>query len=306
MNTHNTSSSSSTHTSLEETSKQLKVRGYKVTEEYDENGRLSKVSGEPPALKTWFGRSRWDWLQVFLQLLTAAALPVALFFATQSFASQQDNANKLAAQDQQREAALQAYLDHMSDLLLGNNTGKESPSLASAKSTDEISEVASVQTLTILRNLDSHRKVIVIQFLYGAKLIGQAGFNPGFRISPIIILSGADLTGIDITNEFMMGIDLSGTNLSNAHLSGTDLSAAVLSGADLTHADLSNANLPLTNFSYAALIHANLSHSNLSGADFTGADLAYANLANTLTGSDILKGTKNCQEAILPKDAKCT
>ena len=302
MNTHSTSSSPSTRTSLEETSKQLKVRGYKVTEEYDENGTLSKVSGERPDLKTWFGRSRWDWLQVFLQLLTAVALTVALFFAAQLFASQQDNASKLAAQDQQREAALQAYLEHVSDLLLGNNTGKGSPSLASAKSTDEISEVASVQTVTILRNLDSRRKVIVIQFLYGAKLIGQVG--PEFYISPIIDLSGADLTGIEITNKFMMGIDLSGTNLSNAHLSGIDLSAANFSGADLTQADLSNTNLPDANFTSAKLIHANLSSTNISATNFTSADLAYANFTNVQI-ERVLKDTENCKEAILPKGLTC-
>ena len=204
-----------------------------------------------------------------------------------------------AMADQQRETALQAYLDHMSDLLLGNNTGLGSPSLRTAHQNDQTSQVARARTLTVLRNLDGKRKGIVLQFLHDAGLLGTAS-----GAMAIVNLNGADLTQVNLSER----ANLSGANLSKADLSGADLRGADLSGANLTETKLSNANLSdanLTsatlaggvNLSYAILKDANLtaailtgganlSNANLSDANLTGATLAReVNLADTdLTG----------------------
>ena len=76
--------------------------------------------------------------------------------------------------------------------------------------------------------------------------------------------------------------DLSGAKLSGADLSWADLSRAKLSGADLSGADLSWAKL-----SGADLSGADLSRADLSGADLSGADLSGAK--GLTSAADFLK-----------------
>jgi hypothetical protein len=80
-------------------------------------------------------------------------------------------------------------------------------------------------------------------------------------------------------NANLSGANLSGADLSWANLSGADLSWANLSWANLSGADLSAANLLWANLSGANLSGANLSAANLSGANLSGADLSAANLS---------------------------
>ena len=75
-------------------------------------------------------------------------------------------------------------------------------------------------------------------------------------------------TVIDLDNTELTGADLSGLQLSR-----TDFSGANLGGAKLIGADLYNANL-----THAKLTRADLYNANLTGASFTYADLTYANL----------------------------
>ena len=270
---------------LEEVIQALRKRGYKVSEEYDTAG-LSKVSGEPALGKTW-----WEKLQLLLQIITAIALPIAIFFGAQYFSDKQTTASQAAAQDQQREAALQSYLDRMSDLLLGNNTGKNSPSLASAHSNDVISQVASSRTLTVLRDLDGKRKGVVLQFLYDAKLIG--GFT-----DPIVDLAGADLSNADLTAADLSNADLTAADLSNADLEIAFLNGTTLSGADLTAADLKGAQLKGAHLQFADLKGAQLKGAHLQFADLTRTDLSNADLSST----DITQ--QQVDEAITCKDTQ--
>ena len=117
-------------------------------------------------------------------------------------------------------------------------------------------------------------------------------------------LSGANLSGADLSGAYLYGAnlsvaDLSGANLSGAYLSVANLSKTNLSGANLSKANLSKANLygadlSKTNLSGANLSKANLSVANLSGAYLYGADLSGANLSKAslsgayLSGADLL------------------
>ena len=179
-------------------------------------------------------KTLWDWLQIFIQLLTALALPIALFLATQWFSTQQSQASELASErqhqtdtqiatDQQQEAALQAYLGQMSDLLLIDNLRKSRPG-------DEVRQVARARTLTVLRRLDSARKGYLLLFIYEANLINKN----------VVIVQ---LSDADLRNAAMRFVNLSDADLSGANLSGANLSGANLSGADFYHANLSSANL---------------------------------------------------------------
>jgi hypothetical protein len=96
-----------TVTKIEAVIEELKSLGYKVTEEYSSNGQLSKVSGEHPQRKT-----RWDWLQLLLQILGVIAIPLAIFIGTTYFSTQQNQSSMQIALNQQRATILQTYIDN--------------------------------------------------------------------------------------------------------------------------------------------------------------------------------------------------
>src|SRR5258707_1397583 len=130
------------------------------------------------------GKTLWDWLQL---LIIPAVLAVGgyLFNYTTSKNEQQstqlrDQNERDIASDNQREAALQGYIDKISELLLD----KDHPLRESAPE-DEVRKIARVRTLTVLPRLDKERKRSVLQFLHESGLIDK-----GMKI---IDLDGADL-----------------------------------------------------------------------------------------------------------------
>jgi hypothetical protein len=104
-----------------------------------------------------------------------------------------------------QDAALQAYLDQMGQLLLD----KDRP-LRHSNEDDEVRTLARARTLTVLRRLDGTRKADVVQFVYEAGLICKD-------------------RGV---------LDLRGGDLSGARLFSANLFRAKLSGADLREVDL--------------------------------------------------------------------
>ena len=234
------------------------------------------------------GKTFWDWLQL---LIIPAVLAVGgyLFNYTTSRNEQKttqlrDQTERDISSDNQREAALQAYIDNMSELLLEKNLRKSGED-------DEVRKIARVRTLTVLPRLDGLRKRSVLNFLYESGLIDK-----GKRI---VDLSGADLSGADLR-----GADLRGAILDLAKLSGVYLDGAYLSGAYLSGAILDGAYL-----SGAILIGAELSRANLAGADLTGADLrgAYLNRADlrgAIVTEEQLKQAKLLKGATMPDGKK--
>lgn len=104
---------------------------------------------------------------------------------------------------------------------------------------------------------------------------------------------GANLHGLDLTNNTFITTNFAGANLSHSNLSGDDLTEANLSGANLngavlegatlnsavlTGANLNNANLIGAVLRCATLVGANLQGANLMNADLSGANLQGANL----------------------------
>src|SRR5260221_1700199 len=162
-------------------------------------------------------KTLWDWLQ----LLGVLAIPVAVALGTAGFTTKRGQVSDAENKDNQREAALQAYIDKMSELLLAKN-------LRNSSEEEEVRKIARVWTLTVLRRLDAERKGSVLQFLHESGLIGKD--------KRVIHLTGANLIGANLS-----GANLSGVYLSRADLSGADLSKANLSGANLSEVVLSGA-----------------------------------------------------------------
>jgi uncharacterized protein YjbI with pentapeptide repeats len=264
------------------------------------------------------GKNGWDWIQFFAVLAIPIIVAAGTLYLTQQITFQQTQLSLTAsekqhqtdlqiAQDQQREADLQGYLDRMSDLLLNSHLRESHPE-------DEVSTVARARTLTVLQRLDPGRKTTVVQFLYEAQLIiGKSpvislthadlsnmtlGYilPPSFKvIPPLPSIRTPDLHGVNLSGANLSGADLYADNLSNADLSFANLNSATLADANLSNADLSDTDLSNTDLSYANLSHARLKaadlyHVNMSYTDLSRAELNNANLVDDFMNQTILFG----------------
>jgi uncharacterized protein YjbI with pentapeptide repeats len=229
-------------------------------------------------------KTLWDWLQLFIVPLALAA--IGLWFS-----AQQDTRQQQLEEQRAQDAALQAYLDQMSQLMLEGNL------LRSSEEDSEVRTLARARTQTVLGQLDSDRKGSVVQFLYEADLIKEE--------DPVLNLSGVGLRDANLSQLDLSDANLSGAVLSRADLHGTNLSDAILTRAELNNADLrdatmsganlSEANLNFANLSRAVLNNADLPHADLSGANMSDAFLRYADLREAqlietnLSGADLLR-----------------
>jgi hypothetical protein len=195
------------------------------------------------------------------------------------------------ALDNQGEAALQEYIDKMSELLLDDK-------LREPAEIDKVRKIARVRTLTVLPRLDGGRKKSVLQFLYEAGLI-----NTGMSV-------------VDLT-----GADLSKTNLSHADLRGADLRAAILRGATLGGANLSEANLSKTDLwgaDFNVALGGFIDLSTIGGAkillfdsydsgieaNLRGANLSEAILYGSNATTEQLDKAASLKDAIMPDGSK--
>src|SRR5215217_2385005 len=250
------------------------------------------------------GKTLWDWLH----LLSALAIPVVLAVAGYYFSSQQDERQRLSevrrakseqAIEEQRaqDAALQAYLDQMSQLMLNGN-------LRNSEEDSEVRTLARARTRTVLGRLDSHRKGSVVQFLYEASLIDKE--NPVVSLSGVSLrgakLSGADLSDADLSGANLIEADLTFAIMSGANMSGTYLDKADLSDVNLIETDLSGAVLSGAVLRRAVLSGADLRQTYLNGIDLHGADLSGTNLrdARGVTDEQLEEQALTLQGATMP------
>jgi uncharacterized protein YjbI with pentapeptide repeats len=198
------------------------------------------------------------------------------------FNSNQDTISHQIAVDQQRAITLQTYLDRMSDLLITHNLHESKPGA-------EVREVAQVETLAALQQLDQERRGVLVRFLYEADLIN---IDTGHVV---VSLSGAVLSDAVLNSAI-----LSGADLNSAVLSDADLNSIVLSDADLSRADLTGADLSGAVLSDAKLIGAKLTGVKLSGAKLSGALLSGADLRGAKVTSEQLAKTRSVHHTIMP------
>lgn len=268
------------------------------------SGQLSPDTGQPRHIKKskWglSDKTLWDWLQLLVVPIVLAGITFGLGLEQSRINDEnnqkQHNTDIQIATDQQQQTLLQGYLDYITSLILGVNTGKDSPTLINAQLGDEISQVARAHTLVTVARLDPKRKGFLLRFLYDAKLINKSHV--------LIDLYGADLSGADLSNVNLAGVDLNGVNLIGANLEGVNLSEASLNGtlldeaklhyANLFKASLSNLTVRITDetiISHAYLRNADLRAVDLSDANLTNADLNGANVMGAELGAVILNGT---------------
>jgi uncharacterized protein YjbI with pentapeptide repeats len=237
---------------------------------------ITTATMQPPA------KTLWDWMQL-LFIPVVLALGGYLFTITVSrneriAVDRHYQAEREIASDNQREAALQAYIKDMSELLLHEN-------LRNSKEEDEVRSIARVRTLSVLPRLDGKRKRSVVQFLYSSHIIDKD--------RTIVDLSEADLCDAELSNTNLSNANFKDTILKNASFGYTNLSGAIflramLNDTKLGNATLIGANLTNANLSDAWCNEADFSNADLSSADLRGAKLYNAKLREAnLCGADM-------------------
>jgi uncharacterized protein YjbI with pentapeptide repeats len=251
----------------------------------------------------------WDWLQP----LGILAIPVVVGIGTVWFTTKQGQVSDAENKDNQRETALQTYIDNMSELLLHEK-------LRASVKEDEVQKIARVRTLTVLRGLDAARKASVLQFLHEAGLLDKNKCIIDLSEAQLIEanlykanlrgtdlqetnLNGANLSYSNLLYTNLRGTDLTYAKLSEANLRGANLREANLSGADLTSAKLFGAKLFGAKLSGANLRRADLREANLSGANLSGADLREANLSRATVTTEQLEKAKSLKDSTMPDES---
>jgi hypothetical protein len=200
-------------------------------------------------------KTLWDWLQLLVIPAVLAIAGYAINFTInrneQKSTRQRDQTEHEITTDNQREQALQTYIDKMSELLVHEH-------LRESKQEDEVRMIARSHTLTVLRLLNGQRRTAVLEFLNDCKLINKD--------NPIVFLVGAKFEDASLIHYNLAGVGLVGARMSKINLSEADLHEA-----DLRYADLSGANLREADLSKTILVEAYLTGANLTGANLSGA-----------------------------------
>ena len=220
----------------------------------------------PPTKASNFqrGKTLWDWLQL---LIVPLVLAVGGFWLSQM----QKTTEQRRTADNQREAALQAYIDKLSELLLKEHLGELTADGKLNQEGERAQKIARVRTITVLTQLDARRIGYVFAFLREAELMSAT------KDDNAISLKNADLHAVDWSQADLRGANLSGANLSGANLSG----AIFFSIIYVPRAFGGTIVLP--------------NHANLSGADLSGADLSGAKVTD-----EQLATAKSLQGATMP------
>ena len=104
------------------------------------------------------GKTLWDWLQLIF-------IPAVLTLGAIWYSARQNHDLHITL-DNQRETALQTYLDKMSELLLHEN-------LRNSELGDDVRNIARARTLTVLPKLGCHPESCVTIHTVHSKLSGD-------------------------------------------------------------------------------------------------------------------------------------
>lgn len=226
------------------------------------------------------GKTLWDWLDLLVIPVSLTALGFWFQWLQQKRTDVQASIEKVIAENNLREEAVQAYYDRLSDLMIDEK-------LITLSINDPIRiaslDIIRAKSLSILRRLskDGERKGDILQFLFDAELITGLGLD----------LVGADLRGANLIGVVLSGAKLEGVDLGDADLRSTNLQGANLLGVNLKGANLCT-DLDLGKDTLVAVpIRTNLRNTDLHGAVLCGAKL----MGVDLCGSNLLSA--NLQDA---------
>ena len=182
----------------------------------------------------FYGHPLWDWIAIGL-------VSAAIGLVGWHYSRRQREQEEADTREREQDAALSAYLDQMSNLMIDQHLGKDPKD----KGQEEVRQVAQARTIAVLLGLDEDHKRRPLKLVYELGLLKKpdpvlelknAGLD-GANLSELT-LRDACLNGADLRCADLHGADLEGSNLNQADLRGADLRGADLSGTDLTDANL--------------------------------------------------------------------
>lgn len=236
----------------------------------------------------------------FLDLLRITAVPLTIGGGVPLLNWLQKRRELDLENKRTQDAALLAYIDKISELLIDKDLHDKSNEY------DQMRITARARTLAVLRQLDGERKRTVLLFLREARLINKDKFvdhQSNVIYHPHYVgLDGADLSRADLagarlisTNReesvYLKGAVLADANLEGAILEKANLEEAILKNAKLKGADLRNADLQEAVLEGASLVDTDLSYADLSQA--TGvAEEELDHYARSLAGATLPNGQK--------------
>jgi uncharacterized protein YjbI with pentapeptide repeats len=225
-------------------------------------------------------KTLWDWLQ----LLAVLAIPVVVGLGAAWFTVQQGKVKDRDNKDNQREKALQDYIDKISELLLKEHLDERTADGILKPEYEQARKIARVLTITVLNQLDVRRIGYVFAFLREAELMSTVSN------SDVVSLGNADFSEVNWNQANLSKVNLGRANLSNASLSNSSLREANLSRANLSYTNLLNTNLRGADLTSAKLSNVNLSGADLRETNFIRADLTSARLVGAkLYGAKLSK-----------------
>ncbi len=274
-------------------------------------------------------RSVWDWIAIGL-------VGAAVAYVGWLFAQRQKEYEKIVTSEHEQDAAITAYLEQMSNLMIDQKLGKDRDD----ELQEHVRKVAQARTIAVLLGLDSKHKIRPLKLVYELGLLkkptpvltlNNAGLDGAYLSE--LTLHDACLNGADLRRTDLHGADLQDCNLSLADLRGANLSRADLSRVDLRDANLlpydknnsatwnkhnlekrstlsngasfSRRGLKVTNLSGATLHNAKLGDAWLGGANLRDADLSNANLTGAKGWTEEqLSAAKFLEGATMPNGQK--
>jgi uncharacterized protein YjbI with pentapeptide repeats len=243
-------------------------------------------------------KSLWEFLDLLIVPLALAIIGFGFTVQQQVRQTQIENQRDERAQavEEQRaqNAALQAYLDQMNQLILDRKLLKVEQGDPVHEPGDPVHSLAQARTTTAITQFDGENNQAVTRFLSDSGLL---------REPPL--LAKADLEGTKLPKAVLQGANLAGTNLTGANLAeaaliSADFSAKEKEGedtihitADLTRADLTKAALQEAKLAECTLDKVTLTKATLQGADLRSASLEAANLTTAALQDADLSSTEN-------------
>jgi len=213
---------------------------------------MSSQPNQPPGKRPTRAKKLWSaikasfrWAEKISPVIEAIgviAIPLVIWFATQSAQEAKDNSEKAA----RAQEAVKTYLNQLSTAFLDGSLEKD----------ERLRTVTRASTLALFNdpNLDGGRKGQVIEYLTELKLVQIEVGDPQGSKKPLVSLASSSLN-----NAVIEGKNLRGADLSEAKLNGASLFATDLSGADLSRAELKGADLTVTRLEGTNLVRADLS-----------------------------------------------
>jgi uncharacterized protein YjbI with pentapeptide repeats len=229
-------------------------------------------------------KSLWEFLDLLIVPLALAIIGFGFTFIQdnrqQKIEDQRTESAIKIEEQRAQNAALQAYLDQMNDLILDRKLLKVNKGVPVHERGDPVHTLAQARTTTAITQFDGENNQAVTRFLSDSGLLKEPA-----------LLANTDLEGAQLPNAVLQNANLAGTNLTGANLTEAVLSSAdfsakekegedtILITADLTRADLTKAALQEAKLAECTLYKVTLTKAALQGAVLNNASLEDANLS---------------------------